>query len=95
MEKCHVLWGKAENRNAAMLAKLGYERDRILREQHTRLIGIDVRIKEATDRKRPELEGLRDRETQRFGKQMDDVQERVEIWNSGETQWSFVLEELV
>jgi hypothetical protein len=94
MEKCHVLWGEAENRNVAMLTKLGLERDRILNEQHGRLIGIDLRINEATDRKRPELVGLRDRETQRYGKQMDDVQERVEIWNKSETQWSFKLEEL-
>jgi hypothetical protein len=95
MDKCTVLWGDATCRNEAFIDRLTNERDELLGDMDFNLRTLDNSVsqlqKNGTAAQVATAERMRDRETDRLSRKMDQVSERIRHWSEVENQWSFKL----
>jgi len=95
MDKCAVLWGDATCRNEAFIDRLSHERDELLGDMDFNLRTLDNSVKQlqenGTAAQIATAMRMRDRETDRLSRKMDQVSERIRHWSEVEDQWSFKL----
>jgi len=95
MKKVEVLHGSYEIKNDTNIAKLKAKKDKAIRAKLVRITGLYDRIENCSERaikKKENLLGILNRETDRFAKKIKKIDSLITLWENKTKSYRFILE---